>query len=207
MRGFLKDLFSSYQAVAEVGMRYWKNYGGWWALLLSPYLHFSILVSAVSFPYSNISSWYDLPINVLPSLIGFTLGGYAIFLAFGDDKFKKVIAGTNLNETKSVYLEINTTFIHFIILQLIALLMAIIAKPLPYNESQCLFYHTVYILSFLGHSIFIYALLTAVATVLSIYRFVSMYNQFLQIENQRPNEIITKLDEIVENLQNFRTRK
>jgi hypothetical protein len=74
--------------------------------------------------------WWDTPVAVLPSLIGFTLGGYAILLAFGDEEFKSVFAGATTKNKDSPYVIVSATFMHFIVVQVIALLIALAAEPI-----------------------------------------------------------------------------
>ncbi|WP_156137249.1 hypothetical protein [Tepidimonas taiwanensis] len=42
---------SSYAGVGEIFCRYWRVYGGWRDVLLSPYFHSALLLTALLWPY------------------------------------------------------------------------------------------------------------------------------------------------------------
>ena len=69
--------------------------------------------------------WWNLPITVLPNLVGFTLGGYAILVAFGDDKFRALLASKEHNQNNSPFVVMSATFMHFILTQVLSLVTAI----------------------------------------------------------------------------------
>ena len=95
-------------------------------IFYTPYLHSSILLALFSVLLApSTTYWTDLAIDIIPSMLGFSLGGYAIIIAFGDDKFREFLATTKI-ENKSLFMIINATFIHFIMSQVIALLLAIL---------------------------------------------------------------------------------
>ena len=122
---------NQYTGVVKIFRRYWNAYGGWNSVIFSPYLHFSILFTIVAYGTWTTHNWYDLPISTLPNIIGFSLGGYAIWLALGDDKFKASISGREVGELESPFIKVNATFVHFIFLQIVALIFALCAKSQP----------------------------------------------------------------------------
>src|SRR5699024_306750 len=104
----------------------WSAYGGIKALLLSPYFHAAVILTAVTAPTWMHPSWWELPIRVMPSVLGFSLGGYAIWLAIGDRRFRELIAGEGRGEKTSPFMMVNAAFVHFIILQFLSILYAIV---------------------------------------------------------------------------------
>lgn len=175
------DLKKPYADIRELLSRYWRNYGGWKAFWFSPYFHLSLVIGVCTFPYdySDKLLWWDLPIGVLPSLIGFSLGGYAIFLAFGDEKFKQLISGDSVNKEPSPYLIINTTFLHFIMVQISALILAVVAKSTNVKPEKNDLDFLIYgygVISYVG---FIYALFLALATTIALYRLISLHDKHL----------------------------
>ena len=95
--------------------QYWLAYGGWPALFLKLYLHriiytllfsskylwFSVCTTLFCFDYwiNHSSEYITLSLSILPSLLGFALGGYAVWLAIGDQKLKKLLS--DLSEDQS----------------------------------------------------------------------------------------------------------
>jgi len=176
-----KQIIKPYSDIRELLSRYWENYGGWKAVLLSPYFHLAFLVGVFTFPYGYSTEllWWELPINVLPSLVGFSLGGYAIFLAFGDEKFKRLISGNEGEVQASPYLELNTTFLHFILVQISALILAVAAKStniVPHDANLYYFIYGYGIISYIG---FLYALFLAMATTVVLYRLICLHDKHL----------------------------
>jgi hypothetical protein len=126
-------IFRHYKGVADILKKYWTIYGGLPSLLCSPYVHFSVLITIFTFHYWYNYAWWTQAISVLPNLLGFTLGGFAVFLGFGSDKFKELISGQTASSGSSPYLSISVTFLHFVLVQLAALLWAIIASTVHFN--------------------------------------------------------------------------
>lgn len=151
---------------------YWKAYGGFSALVRSPYLHFSILLSAACYPLWKEAEWVDLVISVTPSVLGFSLGGYAILLAFGDDKFRGAVCGRNPDGSESPFMRANAAFIHFITVSTMSLIYGIIAKSWKVCDSVC---------AALGFILFIYSVATALASALAILTVASWYDAHVDI--------------------------
>ena len=132
--GLWGEIREAYKFLLQQWVAYWRAYGGFRSLIKSPYLHISIVLSLVCWPVwlrgYETWSWFDLAISVIPNLLGFSLGGYAILLAFGNDQFLKLIAGTEEGESVSPYIEVNAAFIHFIFMQIISLVTALAANVL-----------------------------------------------------------------------------
>ena len=61
--------------------------------------------------------WHELAIGIIPNILGFTLGGYAILLAFGNEKFMFLISGEFADKKPSPFLVLNGAFVHFIVIQ------------------------------------------------------------------------------------------
>lgn len=182
---------SRYLHVWTIFRAYWKGYGGWGALLGSPYLHVSILLTVLMKGTWGAGEWWNDPLSILPNLIGFTLGGYAILMAFGDDEFRKLIAGTDSPEKSSPFIGVNVAFVHFIMLQIAALLFALMAKAHPlstfFPELQGYISDCGALVAarekagsafrFFGYLLFIYAMFSAIAAVISIFRVARWYDK------------------------------
>ncbi|MGZ4953596.1 MAG: hypothetical protein ACXV8Q_00670 [Methylobacter sp.] len=187
-----KDFFAQYKGVARIIGRYWSAYGGWWGLLTSPYFHFSILVTLVLHDSWLNSSWYSIPISVLPNLIGFSLGGLAIWLAFGDDRFRNLLLDKEESEKHSAYVVTSSSFVHFVFIQFSALLFAICAQALNYSVNDGSFVaHFLNKLSLpinyfsswrpyasgIGFLLFVYALLSGIAATFQVFRMITLFEK------------------------------
>lgn len=111
---------------------YLRIYGGWRALCSSAYLAIAIVMTALCFPLWTNPGWWDDVLSVSPSVLGFSLGGYAILLAFGSDDFRTLSAG-ELDNKPSPWMELSAAFVHFIVIQLFGLVLALIAKGRPFS--------------------------------------------------------------------------
>lgn len=174
-------------------MLYYNTYGKLYAFISSPYLHFSIFISLLSYPawHQGSNLWYEMTLSILPNILGFTLGGYAILLAFGNDEFLKLIAGRdndkkgngnksdskyNSNEREhSPYMKLNGAFIHFIFFQGISILFSIIGKSWEIKTGFA---------AFIGFTLLIYAISTAIAAAIAIFNISEVFDRFVEIKNQ-----------------------
>jgi hypothetical protein len=180
--------------------RYWKAYGGFNAFFASPYLHSAFILSILSYAYWSKQEWWNDVLTIAPSIIGFSLGGYAIWLAFGDEKFKIMLTAQEEKSddfddgTTSAFMALNATFAHFIVCQLIALISALMFKTiqlelLPIEAKIFLKQHApnfaIYFYKhrmhhFFGFWTFLYSILTAFAATFAIFRVSSWLNFFMQ---------------------------
>ena len=124
-----------YSGIQKLFARYWVAYGGFKSFIGSPYMHASLFITIISSGTWLQNDWVNIPISVLPNIIGFSLGGYAIWLALGDDKFRANISGKTKDGGESPFIIVNATFIHFIVLQILALIAALIGKSQPVFNS------------------------------------------------------------------------
>lgn len=156
--------------------QYWASYQGFSALIKSPFLHISLIITAISYPAWFNAPWWDNVISVIPSLLGFSLGGYAIWLAIGDEKFRSLIAGSEDGKI-SPFMELNYSFVHFILMQILAITFALIIKGFA------AWWHwdiiSVHISGAFGYLVFTYAIMCAFATVLAVARYSRWYDQYI----------------------------
>jgi len=171
----IKEFVDPYRHVGKSICIYWKLYGGKTALLHSPYVHFSIIVSLCCYPIwatgSIETAWYSFCLSIIPNLLGFTLGGYAILLAFGNERFLALLAESDDDNEKSPYMGVNATFIHFILVQTLSLFIALIESVWCIKAG---------VFAFIGFTLFLYALSTSIAAALSILRLARWFDVFLR---------------------------
>lgn len=185
---------SMYEGVRLIFSKYWAAYGGIKALLHSPYLHAAILLLLLTCFYWTSNKWWGDVKAVIPSLLGFTLGGFAVFIGFGDEKFRQLLAEpdeepsanttTSQNEeSQSIYTELCSTFVHFILIQCITLIYSIVFEslqfPSPLSEQ---FPHLIdwgnLVFSSLGFLLYLYVLTSIVAVTMHLFRIAIMYEEF-----------------------------
>lgn len=173
--------------------RYWSSYGRFNALIRSPYLWISVIITLLLFPLWSNPNWWDDVLSILPNLLGFSLGGYAMWLAIGDDSFRQVITGKDHSGETSPYMDVNAAFVHFILLQVLALVLALFAKAWWNSDILIQIFGNVVlkygglIYYFFGFFIFIYALMSAVAATLALLQVSSWYDE-MRTEERNKNE-------------------
>ena len=107
--------------------------------------------------------WPEITLSVVPNLLGFTLGAMAIVLAFPSSRLFSVVHENGRED--SFYIELAARFVHFIFVQVIALLVALIGKA-----------YEVKLLSFLGAFFLVYAVVCAGMTALSLFGIAQINN-------------------------------
>jgi uncharacterized membrane protein len=178
-----------YKGVLKIFRRYWAAYGGSRALLRSPYLHLALLLLVVTAHTWIEPQWWEDVMSVLPNLLGFTLGGFAIFIGFGDEKFRALLAMPEEDPAQpTVYVSLCATFVHFILIQVLALIYAVVAKswwfcfPWPDLLKKVLPYLNM-VGGAVGYGLFLYALTSVLAATMHVFRIASMYEQHQQSQN------------------------
>lgn len=181
--------------------RYWQIYGGMAAVLTSRYFWCAVMMTGILFPAWSRAGWWNDVLSLMPSLLGFSLGGFAMWIAIGDDGFKQVITGDDVNEYGekeiSPYMSVNATFVHFILLQILSIMVALLAKTYyPILAGNAFLYYWLgepYIVllkgaSFLAFFFFVYSVFSALAAVLAIFRVSGWYNTFMTLRNHQENK-------------------
>jgi prepilin signal peptidase PulO-like enzyme (type II secretory pathway) len=178
-----------YKGVLNIFSRYWKTYGGTSALLRSAYFHAAIILLLLTAHYWLTEKWWEQSISILPNLLGFSLGGFAMFLGFGDEKFRAILAEKSQAEATSAYLNLSASFVHFIFIQFLALIAAILAKSLDFYITlpDCIstpiwwlgkFFHGI------GYLLFLYSITSMLAATMAVFRTCSWYEI---LQNKRNN--------------------
>ncbi|EKQ6319294.1 hypothetical protein ACOAQZ_27340 [Pseudomonas aeruginosa] len=175
------EVKGSWSSVFEVWGSYWKLYGGWRALLVSPYFHVAIFCTAICYRFWSRPEWWETVISVAPTFLGFTLAGLAIFFSVSDEGFKRIIAYKDSDSPSSPFLDIVVAFVNFVVWQGAAFLMALIAKSLFFIWATAPRFY-LELLPFLnvlgwgfGFLIFAYSSLLLLAATFSIFRVARWY--------------------------------
>lgn len=201
---WLRLIFGEYSGPLGAFHSYCSAYGGWRAVLLSPYLRVAVLLTILTNGTWTEPNWWDTPLSVLPNLVGFTLGGYAILIAFGDERFKALPTQPVPKKPASTFMAINTTFVHFLVVQVAALLLAIGAKSRPLSSLLSLVPGDLYAALahawpgvaiirrwmvsaawFIAYAMFLYAIVSALAATAAIFRVGGWFEKAKQREAER----------------------
>lgn len=179
------------KSVAEIYRKYWHAYGGRKELLRSPYLYGAMAFLVLTVPFWTASEWWEQVISVIPSLLGFTLGGFAMFLGFGDEKFRALLAEPDDDDpdAPSLFVGLCATFVHFIVVQCLALGVAVLAKawwfyfPWPAPFDTAIRYLSL-LGSALGYGLFLYAIASMLAATMYVFRVATWYEDHRRYEMQ-----------------------
>ena len=174
-----------YSGLREIAARYWTAYGGTRALIRSPYLHLAFLVLLITSHYWINSPWWEQPLSIIPNLLGFSLGGLAMLLSFGNAEFQKFISKKDeeSGSDPTAFIEVSASFVHFMLLQLAALLVATTFNALDFYVSwpKCIrpiVDISAAALSGLGYLLFLYSITAMVAAVFAVFRMTSWFEMF-----------------------------
>jgi hypothetical protein len=160
-----------YKNTRETWSGYWRLYKTTGSMLASPYFQVSAALSIVLYPWLGCgapkTTWCDLSLGIFPNLMGFTLGGYAILVSFSDTDFLKKVCGPTKDGKQSPYLKLNALFVHFILMQGLAILSAYIGKAAGLERG---------IFALFGTWLGLYALLLAFSATLTVLGFAETYD-------------------------------
>ena len=190
-----------YRNLKQIIGRYWSAYGGINAFLFSPYVHLSIFETVLAVNLiSDEDHWWDFSLQILPNILGFTLGGFAIFLSFGNEKFIAAISGNDPDEEEdySPFMGICATFLHFIMIQSLALCFAIFGRvtrniKLPsmdesHDTCACILHYGNMLFEWTGFWLFFYSIALIVAAALAIFRISTWYDSFHGSDGQEEQD-------------------
>lgn len=164
--------------------RYWHEYGGYKGTIFSPLFIFSMLMSLASYSWWIFDEWRTLALSLIPSLLGFSLGTYAILFSLMTNRLKKSLRAVSNERGVPFLKEINATFFHFIFVQVIALFWAISSKSTLIFDALSLVYDQSYIRKalvgpsmisgFIGIFLTLYSVSLIVGAAMVVYRIASI---------------------------------
>jgi len=167
----LQKLPRQYRSTAKSFGLYWRIYGGLKGLLCSPYLLASLAISLASYPiwiYEKTTQWYSLSVSALPNLLGFTLAGYTIIIGFGDGKFRDALRGDGPNGTTSPFMILNGAFVHFLVVQILALISGIVGTSWEIKTG---------VIAWFGFFMLIYAIFAGLAAVMAVLNVANWFDK------------------------------
>lgn len=193
---------ASYKGLWNALSRYWGDYGGWSDFLRSPLLHFSLIISAASYAAWTKPDWVDLPLSLLPNLLGFSLGAYALIFSLADERLLAALNAPNANGGPTNLRMINATFLHFILVQTAAIIFAIMNKSsllidlaalLPLGDCQIDIIQAglAGIAGLMGYFLTVYAVALLIGAALAAYRLAIMSGRAASLAQQQPQPSTT----------------
>lgn len=162
--------------------RYFRAYGGWGAVLCSPLFLLALALTGLGYGnWIDGDKWSALSQSLIPNLLGFSLGTYAILFSLMTGRLKQALKAVK-NEIGITFLEeINATFFHFIFVQVVALLWAflyqgtvlfelaqVIKAYWPCAPSALRFVQVLG--GAAGYALLVYSISLIVASALAVYR-------------------------------------
>lgn len=175
-------LTSSWRGQTQAIKQYWTIYGGYRALIGSPYLHIALVLSTICLwlwarneQNEHIAKASDIAISAIPNLLGSTIGAFAIVLAFSSAEIFRILAEEG--EPTSFFMKFTSNLAHLILIQVVAMVSGIIAKI---TESRML---DVVTLVFL-----MYAILATFSTAIQLFQTARIYSATVSLRSDDNDE-------------------
>lgn len=161
--------------------RYVRSYGGIRGIAASPFFGIAIIISAVNYSQWVQPAWIEKVESFIPSLLGFSLGTYAILFSIMTGRLKGALRQVNAPHGASYLEAINATFFHFIFVQVLSLMWAFLFQGTwlfdlarlskqTYPWVEAVFHISSRIGSFIGCFLLVYSILLMIAAALAVYR-------------------------------------
>ena len=104
--------------------RYFRAYGGICGVVASPFFGVSVMVAALSYSSWQGPDWPGKVEALIPSLLGFSLGTYAILFSIVSSRLKGALRQTFARPGVNNLEALNAAFFHFIFVQVVTLIWA-----------------------------------------------------------------------------------
>lgn len=161
--------------------RYFNAYGGWSDVLGSPLFLVSLFIAAVSYRQWLKPEWTEVAYALLPSLLGFSLGTYALLFSLITSRLKSALRAVKNEKSISSLEQVNAIFFHFIFVQVIGLLWAfcfdgsLLADLAAWLRPHAAYVWTIFLAlkaagAFIGFLLMIYSVALVVGAAIAIYR-------------------------------------
>lgn len=125
--------------------------------------------------HEYIAKASDIAISAIPNLLGFTVGAFAIVLAFSSAEIFKTLAEEG--EPESFFMKLTANLVHFILIQVLALVSGIVAKITDYR-----------VLDILTLLFLLYAILATFSAALQLFQTAIIYNATASLKPDEKDE-------------------
>lgn len=186
----IKKLKADFKGVRSIWGRYWAIYGGASALFSSTYFYVALALTLLNFGAWYHSGWWDVVIASVPTILGFTLAGLAVFLGM-DSGFSRFLASGD-GDKVSPFMALVTAFAHFIITQAIAVIIALTVKSAYFRVDgmPLVYYDFVYVANrvvwFVGYFVYMYSMVQIFSAVFAIFRATRWFEMYAGKEKKEP---------------------
>lgn len=170
---------------------YWEAYGGASTILKSKFVYLAIVITWINYPIWSEPKWWDQVTTILPTILGFTIAAFSIFLSLGNKIFKSAVHKRRAQGRVPLYLKICAMFAHQMFVQAAAVLLAIMLpalyqRPIPHSE----FWATVNEWARWGtwafaYFLFVYGVLLVVAGGMNIFSVATLIQTAEEVEEER----------------------
>lgn len=153
-----------------------KSYGGWKELFLSTYFLSAFILTALCAPLWLMQPdggflWPKYPIAIMPSLLSFSIGGFAIFLALSNGRM--LDAAREGGTDQSLYMSVCSVFFNTIVFQILSIVLAL--TLLSFSKIGVHFMIKIY--SMFGFLIFLYSIFCVLAIAVSLLQLAQLINR------------------------------
>lgn len=152
----------------------YKSYGGIQALFLSSYFYMAVAISLLSWRAVVFGTWVEITKSILPNLVGFSIAAYALLFSVLDrDQRQALRKPSAAIGGRSPLLVLASSITHAILIQILALLSAIVfwSEPFPYVScADKLGLWVNIITSSVGMFLTSYGIILVMAAALSLFR-------------------------------------
>lgn len=176
------------KSIFKVFTKYFRGYGGWRGLFSSPFFYISVFLTVLSnqmwlTSMSEEPEWISLSRDMIPDLLGFSLGAYALLFSL-NERVRRAMSDVNNNRDVSYLDNVNSIFLHFIFVQFIAVswsfvfdysdLFALIIANFPFSAVIFTYVGLYFIGSFFGAFLVFYSISLIVAAAFAVFRLASL---------------------------------
>jgi hypothetical protein len=185
----LSKLKKDFKGVRRIWGQYWSMYGGCSALFSSTYFYVALGLTVLNFGAWFHSGWWDIVIASVPTILGFTLAGLAVFLGM-DSGFSRFLVDSDEGQI-SPFMALVSAFAHFIITQAVAVIVALTVKSAYFDVDGLpeIYYQVVYVLNrvvwFIGYFIYMYSMVQVFSAVFAIFRATSWFEKYASSERSK----------------------
>jgi hypothetical protein len=174
-------MFAQWKTFFRFIGRYSRSYGGICNAISSPFFGIAFIVSALNYATWADPSWTGKVESLIPSLLGFSLGTYAILFSIIGSRLKGALRQTKTQHGVDNLEALNATFFHFIFVQVFTLIWAFLYQGNWWADLIDTFksrwewlsqvhYWTSKTGAFFGYLLLVYSITLMVAAAIAVYR-------------------------------------